>query len=66
MKQNDNITVFREYKKIFDAKTLLSKIIQLEFETFYGSECPDKNTDKNDNAVYNYPDKQFLNGVSKQ
>lgn len=31
---DNNITVLREYKKIYNPKTLLKNIIRIEFETF--------------------------------
>jgi predicted nucleic-acid-binding Zn-ribbon protein len=34
---DNDITVFREYKEIYNTKTLLKNIIRIEFETFYNT-----------------------------
>lgn len=48
MKHNDNITILREYKNLYDTKTLLKKIIHTEFETLSA-----KNNDSQKINLYN-------------
>ncbi len=37
---DNDITVFREYTNIYNAKTLLKNILQIEFEAFYQTTQP--------------------------
>lgn len=44
---DNDITVFREYKEIYNTKTLLKNIIRIEFETFYNTSQPVKKQAQN-------------------
>lgn len=52
MKYNDNITVYREYKNLYDTKTLLIKIIHIECEMSDNTKNTNKNAALYDNFLY--------------
>lgn len=43
MEDINNITVYREYKKLYDTETLIKKIIHIEFEISSDTESVEQN-----------------------